>query len=658
MAMLELSFESGESTLSVRRFSVKEQISNPFEIYVVALSPNDEIDLEAIVGKQASFTMSGGIKPRSWTGICSHAGQVQPEATGLSTYELVIVPRLWLLCHRRGHRIYQHKTIPDIVEAMLSEWKIEFEMRVDRGSYPKQEYKLQYGETDFAFVERLLEEAGISYFFEDNGPGNTKLVFADKPQAGEARPGPPIPFVDNPNDAARMEYLSVVNLVHGVRPGKFTSRDFDFRRRPDYKLLGESEKAQAPENQMEQYIYSHGHSLVETEGGGGDTPFADAKSKARHDDKEAKARADRALEAIRADKRRVVYESNTLDLAPGILFSMNHPNGALSPSERLLITQCLIYGTHDGEWGLSGEAVFASQPYRPALVTNKPKVEGIQSAIVVGPPGEEIHTDEFGRVRVRFHWDREGEWDDNRTCWLRVSQQWAGGMFGGLLIPRIGQEVIVDFFDGDPDQPIIIGRLYNNTTVVPYPLPKYKTRSTWKSDSSPGSGGYNEIMFEDAAAQELVFMQAQKDLSKLVKRNESERTGVNRSLVIGTNQTSLIGANDTNTVGIKSTLVMADVKDLHILKMGTPELDLKKTKVEMSDKKILLTTGDATILLDGPDIFIEAKDAISILAEGEVIIQGGPNVYLNCDCPAMPQGQGVCLLAAARTGAAFVQAAP
>lgn len=153
-------------------------------------------------------------------------------------------------------------------------------------------------------------------------------------------------------------------------------------------------------------------------------------------------------------------------------------------------------------------------------------------------------------------------------------------------------------------------------------------------------------------------MQAQKDLSKLVKRNESERTGANRWRVVGTNKTAVIGANDTTEVGVKSTLVMAEMQDLQILKQGTPELSLKKTKVEMSDKKILLTTGDATILLDGPDIFIEAKDAIGILAEGEVIIQGGPNVYLNCDCPAMPKGQGVCLLNAARTGAAFVQASP
>jgi type VI secretion system secreted protein VgrG len=658
MAMLELTFSSGESTLSVRRFSIKEQMSNPFEVYVVALSPNDDIDMEAIVGKAAAFGMRGGLMPRTWGGICSHMGQVQPEAKGLSTYELVIVPEVWLLAQRSGHRIFQHQTIPEIVEALLAEWKIEPEMKIDRGVYPKQEYRLQYGETDFAFFERLLEEAGISYYFADLGKGKSKLVLSDKPQSAEARPGLPIPFVDNPNPDARMEYMNLVNLAHGVRPGRLTVRDFDFRRRTDYKLVGEGEKAPPPEDLLEQYHYSPGSSLIEVSSGGGETPVADDKSKARHDDKEAKGRAERWLESIRADKRRVVYESNVLDLHPGVVFKIDHPHETLSPAQGLLAVSCLIHGTHDGEWALAGEAVFASQQYRPPIVTARPRIEGIQSAIVVGPPGQEIYTDEFGRVRVRFHWDREGEWDDTRTCWMRVSQHWAGAMYGEMLIPRVGQEVIVEFFDGDPDQPIIVGRLYNNTTQVPYPLPKHKTRSTWKSESSPGHDGYNEVMFEDSAGQELVWMQAQKDLSKLVKRNESERTGANRTFVIGANRSSTIGVNDTIEVGVKHTTVIAEPNDLQILRLGTPDVTPKKTKVEMSDKKILLTTDEATILLDGPNIYVEAKDAINILAEGQVIIQGGPNVYLNCHCPPMPQGQGGCLLSAAKTGAAFVQKSP
>jgi type VI secretion system secreted protein VgrG len=285
-------------------------------------------------------------------------------------------------------------------------------------------------------------------------------------------------------------------------------------------------------------------------------------------------------------------------------------------------------------------------------------VEGLQSAIVVGPPGEEIYTDEFGRVRVRFHWDREGEFDDNRTCWIRASQGWAGGMFGEQLIPRIGQEVLVDFFEGDPDQPILVGRVFNATTIVPYRLPGNKTRSTWKSDSSPNSDGFNEILFEDKAGREFFYVQAQKDLSKLVKRNESERTLVHRSSVVGETHSARIGQDNTVEVGQKHTIVMVKTKDLKILQKGQPDVELLTTKIEMQDKKVLLTTGDATILLDGPNIYVEAPETISFLAEGEVIIQGGPNVFLNCDCPPVPKGQGACLLAAARTGSAFVQKSP
>lgn len=655
MSLLELTFASGESSLSVRRFSVREQISNPFEVQIVALSPNDEIDLEAINGKPASFTMESGLRiPRTWSGVCSQIGLIQAEETGLSTYELAIVPRFWLLSQRSGNRIFQHKSVPDIVEAILAEWKIEPEMRLSRGTFPKKEYCAQYNETDFSFVERLLEEAGISYFF--TGP-KSQLVLTDSPEKGEARGGAPIPYVDNPNEAAVREFLSEVHLVHAVRPGKVTIRDFDFRRRTDYKLLGEAEGGSGVEAMMEQYVYAPGAALIETEDSAGDTPVADDKGKSRWDDKELKSRAKRALESRRGDKRRVTFEGNVFDLSPGSVFKVDHPHKSLSPSEGLLATQLIVYGEHDAEWGVSGEAVFASQPFKPALTTQKPVVEGLQSAIVVGPPGEEIHTDEFGRVRVRFHWDREGDWDDNRTCWVRVSQIWAGAMYGGAMIPRIGQEVIIDFYEGDPDQPIIVGRLFNQTAQGPYPLPKHKTKSAWKSESSPGGDGYNEILFEDAAGGELVYVQAQKDMVSLVKKDESEKTGANRSVVVGQSHTASVRGDNTVEVGKEHLLNIVKPKDLQILKQGVPDVEELETKVVVADKKIRITTGDATILLDGPNILIEAKSTLSFLAEGQVIIQGGPNVYLNCDCPP-PQGQATCLLAAARTGAAFVQRAP
>jgi type VI secretion system secreted protein VgrG len=255
--------------------------------------------------------------------------------------------------------------------------------------------------------------------------------------------------------------------------------------------------------------------------------------------------------------------------------------------------------------------------------TSKPIVRGVQSAVVVGPAGEEIHTDEFGRVRVQFHWDREGKYDDNSSCWMRVSQGWAGSGYGMIVIPRIGQEVLVGFFEGDPDQPVIIGRVYNNTARVPYKLPDHKTKSTWKSDSSPNSDGFNEIMFEDAKGKELVYVQAQKDLQKLVKNNETERTGVNRTIAVGANRTATIGVNDTTIVGVKHRLTIAQPKE--------PPPSIPPTTFDMSDKKLSYTTGEASIIFDGPNITLEAKGNITIRSKGgDVIIQGGPNVKINC----------------------------
>jgi type VI secretion system secreted protein VgrG len=211
-----------------------------------------------------------------------------------------------------------------------------------------------------------------------------------------------------------------------------------------------------------------------------------------------------------------------------------------------------------------------------------------------------------------------------------VSQGWAGTAFGMITIPRIGQEVLVSFWEGNPDEPVIVGRVYNNKTRVPYKLPDEKTKSTWKSHSTPNSTGSNEIMFEDKAGKELVFVQAERDLSKLVKHNETERTGASRTVVVGANRSSVIGAIDTTLVGAKYSLVMATPKALHIEKMGEPDVEPLATMIEMIDNKITLTTGKATVVLDGPTITLKADGDIKIGAGGEVVIHGGPFVKINC----------------------------
>jgi type VI secretion system secreted protein VgrG len=621
MAVLELSFESKEDSLLVRSFTVREILSAPYEITIVARSKREEIDLESIVGKPAGFLMMDEVlpAPRAWSGVCNHMEQLQVEPTGLSTYWLRIVPSLWLTTLRRRNRIFEHLTIPAIVEKILSEYSIKPKVQLIE-PHGEHEYRVQFEESDFAFISRLLEEEGITYFFEQTEEGagySTQIVLVDQPEAAAARPRP-IQFVGNPSEVMRQEFVTRVRIAHRVRPGNATHRDFDFVR-PDFELVARSAMAKAPEDFYEQYRYNPSALIKERRG----KPRVPT-------DQEAKLVADITVEAERRRKREVAFDSNVFELGVGKVFSIaDHPrSGDLGPDKRLLVAECTIEGAHDSEWALSGVAAFAAERFRPLKQTAKPVVEGVESAIVVGENGQEIDTDEYGRVRVQFHWDRDGQYNEESSCWVRVSQQWAGAAWGMLTLPRIGQEVIVDFLEGDPDQPIIVGRAFNKTAPVPFKLPAQQATSTWKSNSSPKSQGFNEIMFDDAAGKELFYIQAQRNLSKLVKVIETERTGKDRTQIVGANRTAIIGAVDSTVVGVKYALATIQPKEMGILKLADPDFTPQATMVEMVDEKITLTTGKVTSLLDADKITIVADRDVFVQSGGEVIIEG-KHVHLN-----------------------------
>ena len=554
MAFFELDFECGETSLTVRRFSIHEGVSTPFSVSIWARSESPTIDIGAIIGLPAGLKAISGYAnvigggSRVWSGVCSYMEQTHAERRGnkvQSTYHLRITPTFQLLDHRRTNRIFQHVTIPDIVDKILDEWKIKRLWKIDRGQYPKYEYKVQYAESEFAFLSRLLEEAGIAYTYPDDGDAAPILTFNDALHHGTPRGGLPVPYEVNPTQAAEREFVSRISLVHEVRPGAYTVRDYDFRR-PDFRLLGEAPRAGAPESRYEQVHYLPGGSFVETTGGG-DTPIADDKSVSRHDQKAITARATRALESARADRAGVAFESNLHDLSPGTIFSIaNHPHPEIA--QKLLVTDVVLEGTAEGEWTVHGHAGFADTPFRPPLITPRPEVLGVQTVKVVGPKGgdllaQEIHTDEFGRVRVQFPWDRESSEDDGSTCWMRVHEGWGGSGYGWINLPRVGHEVIVTFLEGDPDRPIVSGRLYNATHPVPYKLPIHKTVSTWKSDSSPSSNGFNEIKFEDQKSDELLYMQAEKNRRLLVKHDETLTVGNDRDKYVISSETETVGAN-------------------------------------------------------------------------------------------------------------------
>lgn len=637
MPLLQLSFGSGESSLSVRRFVVQEAMSTLFRIVVWARSPNPSIDLSAIAGQPAGLRIESGVAhvfkhDRVWTGVCSLAEQTEAEPhPNLSTYRFEIVPMLWLLGKRSGHRIFQHLSVPDIVDKLLAEWRIEPVWEIDRGRYPKLEIKIQYGEPDLTFIERLLEEAGITFLFEDQ-KDETKLIFRDEPQSKSPR-AEHLPFVDNPNEASEKEFVHHVRIGHEVRPGAHVLRDYDFRR-PELKLAEEATRAKAPEDKLEQVRYQPGSYLAEL-GPAGNTPFADDKGIARYDVGYGKSKVERLLSGARAGKVSVVFDTNVVDPMPGMILQISrHPHPEIS-NHPLLVTGMEIGGSPTEDWHAAVHAISAEIPYRPPVVTPKPTVHGIQSATVVGVKTgqdiQEIHVDEFGRVRVQFPWDRDGKADDNALCWVRVSQGWAGKAYGMMMIPRVGQEVLVTFLDGDPDQPVITGRLYNARNPVPYKLPENKTISAWKSDSSPGSGGFNELKFEDKKGEELLYHQAERDQRVLIKhdetitvlhdrrkdvaRMETDTTGVNRTEITILNRSEMVAVDRVTFIQgnrsrwIKRHKGVMNEGHRKLLVMKTADLLVKKDKRERLQRDAhLYIKGDRREAVDDDRSFVTVED--------------------------------------------------
>jgi type VI secretion system secreted protein VgrG len=643
----ELWFESGEDSLSVRHFTVREGLSSLFEAVVTAVSPKGDVDLDSLVGRGAALRLVNG-RERVFRGVARSVALVHAEPGGLSTYEIHLAHSLWLLGQRTNHRIFQHRSVPEIAGQILGEWGLAAEWQLDTSAHPRLEYRVQYGESDLAFVSRLLEETGITYrplAAEGDRPG---LALTDSPQHRKPRDGGPVPFIDNAAASLLAEYVTDVRFTQEVSPTRVVLRDFDFRRRLDYELAGTA-ATEGGDPRLEQHHYIPGAFAADEA-----APPANARV--------TTAAAAQHLARGRAAGRVVTFTTNLLDLFPGVVFAIgDHPHPQLAADKTLLVTDLRLEGGPAGSWKISGRAVPAAQPYHPLRATPKPRIDGVESAVIVGPKGQTIHTDEHARVRVQFHWDRAGRFDEASSCWIRVSQGWAGAGFGLLALPRVGQEVLVAFYGGDPDQPVVVGRVFNGPNPVPYKLPEHATRSTWRSESVPGSEGFNELLFEDARGRELVYLQAERNLEQLVKVDESLSVGHNRTKQVGIDETELIGASQTTTVGLSRTAMIGGVDSTHVgmrhavtVEQAAGAARLGPTGTEMTDRKITLTTGEATITLEGPNITLDAAASILLNAaseisihgranitvmagasvrieaqDGEVVVQGGPLVHIN-----------------------------
>lgn len=535
-------------TFDVREFTVEDGLQTLFAVDLVAVCANPAVDFEQTVGRGATFRIQGGIgvsggtEAPIWSGVVSEIHQLRAEDTGLSTYHLTIVPRLWLLTQRMNCRVFQQSSDLDVALLILREWGIKPIVETSR-SYKTRKYRVQYQETDYAFLCRLVEAAGVTFYFRRSEEGST-LVLSDSPERGPER-ATPLEHVNQAMGGGTL-FATAFQASRAIRSGRVTLADHDHRM-PNVPLLAEAQaNPTSLEAQLEQFVYTPGAFRYGSKGSK-DTPFADDRGRTRTDPDEAKRLAEQTACALVARTRRFSFEANALDLAPGLLLTVS--NQSIAEREgKLLLTRTSISGTSQTEPLVSCGAVSASTPFRPEAVTPAPSIFGIECATVVGPAGETIHCDEFGRVRVQFHWDRYGKMDEQSSCWVPVNQPWAGDALGSLQLPRIGQEVIVSFLGGNPEEPVIVGRLFTNLLRPPFPMPQNKTQSGFKSASVPATGGYNELMFEDAAGRELLRMRAERDMNTRVNNNQDLSVGLHRTAAIEGNDKEKVTGNQNHDV--------------------------------------------------------------------------------------------------------------
>ena len=532
---------ASKDPLDVRSYVVRDALNELFSVSLVATSPNHQLLFEDNVGRSAAFTVRDPRgRVRTYQGVLSNIDQVgvsddAGEQNGLARYSLTIVPKLWLLAGRRNHRLFQATPDPEIVVDILGEWGIEHELRLAGGPYRAREMRVQYGESDLDFVRRLLEESGISFSFASSE--GSKLILADAPQSAEPR-GERLAWASKPLGRVTRDFATEVMIARATRPGRYVQRDWDQRIANAPAIESEREEGLPEELRLERFHYALG-ALKVKDGPGLDYPVNDERGKFRPDPALGDAQVEARLASKRAESVTITLRTNALDVAPGtVLVVDGHPRADLG--EPLLVYEARIAGHVLGDPSFEIIARPAALRCVPEQRSTKPRVMGVEPATVVGKPGQEIDVDELGRVRVQFHWDREHAMDEDSSAWVPVSQAWAGPGYGLICHPRVGHEVLVDFLAGDPEAPIVVGRIHTVDNPVIYPLVQCKTMSGWKSDSSIGHEGNNELMFEDKLGHELVRLQAQRDETTLIKRDAG--------VVIRRDSSSHVGRDQTHTV--------------------------------------------------------------------------------------------------------------
>ncbi|BBB25269.1 type VI secretion system Vgr family protein [Amphritea japonica] len=592
----ELQDTEDSEQFSLVRLNGAEEISALFDIALEVVSDDGDIDFSTLIGQPAFVTLldqTDGSEEltRYIHGMIAEVS-LGDQGVNQSSYHIRLVPKIWALKHRQNSRIFQFQNVQTIIETVLTGAGLDVdEFRFDLAkSYPDYDYCVQYRETELDFIQRLLAEEGIHYYFEHSDESHI-LIFSDTSGSNPTISGDP--FLDCFHDsqgAVREQHIFNFSYSEAIVPGKVTLRDFDFKK-PNLKL----ESTKSAELDVPLEIYDHPGRFIDSGRGTNNAVIR--------------------LESLNSYRQSAKGQSDVNRMMPGCSFELTGHDRDLLNTEYLIARvehecsqpQVLEVGasTEGSKYSNKYICVPFDVPFRPTTDVKSPHVEGTQTATVTGPEGEEIYTDEHGRIKVQFHWDREGQGNETSSCWIRVSQTHAGGSFGGMFLPRIGEEVVVDFLEGDPDKPLVIGRVYHGLNRPPYRLPEHKSRSTIKTNSTKGGDGFNEIRFEDKKGEEQVFYHAEKDIDQRTKHDHRSWLGNDRHKIVEGNVYSEYRSDD------------------HHLTQGDQFQQVNKSQHLTIDKSQHISIGQKSHLYAGQQIHHKAGQKILITAGTEIVLKAG-----------------------------------
>ena len=580
-------------TFQVVDLSGAEAISQAFAYDLQLSSTSASIDFSQILGQPAAITISlPSGTPQYFHGIVTSFRQGAQETTGSTTYYARLEPWFALLRMNVQQRIFQNQSALQIVKSIFSDLNLSDFKDSTTGSYTAREYCVQYGETTFAFISRLLESEGIFYFFTHAASAHT-MVLADDASAFVALVSDAtLQFSPSGRSWEQMDALLEGSLRQQMVAASVSSDDFNFVT-PTTDLFSKTAGSSSGTFSKVLSVY-HYPGLFQAKDAG-------------------ETATGLMLTSLEADQQQLTGSTQNRLFHAGYKFTLAGHYRSDANADYVLRSVEHHYTLQDNVYSNQFVAFPSSMQFRPPMSTPRPIIPGVQTAIVTGKSGEEIWTDQYGRIKLKFHWDQSSAQDDTSSCWVRVAQGWAGQQWGSIYLPRVGQEVVVQFLDGNPDRPMVTGCVYNGQQTVPYALPANQTRSTIKSSSSKGNSGYNELCFEDKAGSEEIYLQAQKDLNITVLNDQTSTITNNRTTTVSQKDDSLTVSQGNRTIAVSQgneTHTVGGKRDLTVTGNETHTNQAKFTQTVTGDFA-LSVTGNLTISVDG-SVTIKSGAAMSL----------------------------------------------